>query len=274
MIRYSCADFAFPHLTHENSLKLIKMMGIDAVDIGLFQDRSHIQPSDQLDKPEEKGLLLKQKCADLGLAISDIFMQTSLDFGEVAINHPDAAVRTKQREMFRRLCDYAQAAGTHHVGGLPGAHFDESSWALGREELAWRTAYAKEQGLSYGIEAHYGSFLQNPADTLKMLQEVEDMALILDHSHYTFQGYDTESIRPLMKYASHMHVRGARKGEMQCSVERNTTDFAAVAEHMKAENYSGTVCLEYTYTAWENCNRTDNVSETIILMDLMKKLLK
>ena len=104
MIRYSCADFAFPHLTHENSLKLIKMMGIDAVDIGLFQDRSHIQPSDQLDKPEEKGLLLKQKCADLGLAISDIFMQTSLDFGEVAINHPDAAVRTKQREMFRRLC--------------------------------------------------------------------------------------------------------------------------------------------------------------------------
>ena len=86
MIRYSCADFAFPHLTHENSLKLIKMMGIDAVDIGLFQDRSHIQPSDQLDKPEEKGLLLKQKCADLGLAISDIFMQTSLDFGEVAIS--------------------------------------------------------------------------------------------------------------------------------------------------------------------------------------------
>lgn len=274
MVHFSCADFAFPFLTHENSLKLIQMMGFEFVDIGLFQDRSHIQPSDQLDAPEKKGLLLKQKAADAGLAVSDIFLQSSLDFKEFAINHPDAAIRAGQRDVFRRLCDYALAAGCDHVGGLPGASFNSSSWSLGCEELAWRAYYAKEHGLSYGIEAHLGSFVEKPEDTLKMLREVDGMALILDHSHYTFQGYDTESLRPLMHYASHMHVRGARKGEMQCSVERNETDFAAVAEHMKAEDYSGTVCVEYTYTAWENCNRTDNVSETVILTKLMKDLLK
>lgn len=273
MIHFACADFAFPMLSHENSLRLIKMMGIDCVDIGLFQDRSHIQPSDQLDAPEKKGLFLKRKTEDLGLKISDIFLQSSLDFTEVAINHPDATIRAGQRDVFQRLCEYALAAGCSHVGGLPGAIFDENSWAIGRDELSWRAAYAKEHGLIYSIEAHWGSLLQKPEDTLKMLKEADGLTLILDHSHYTFQGYDTESLRNLMPYASHIHVRGARKGEMQCSVARNETDFAAVAEHMKSENYAGAICLEYTYTDWENCNRTDNVSETITLMNLMKDLL-
>ena len=43
--RFACADFAFPLLTHDQALKLIAMLGFDGVDIGLFEERSHLWPS-------------------------------------------------------------------------------------------------------------------------------------------------------------------------------------------------------------------------------------
>ena len=163
---YSCADFAFPLLSHEDALKLIKMIHIDFVDIGLFEDRSHIRPGEQLTAPGKNGELLKKKTADAGLGIADIFLQSSLDFTEFAINHPDPAIRQGQREVFKKLCEYALAAGCGHVSGLPGVDFskkstacgcvtersagkpvgtDSDSWSIGREELSWRSGYAKEQ---------------------------------------------------------------------------------------------------------------------------------
>lgn len=274
MVPFSCADFAFPLLRHEDSLRLIKMLGIDWVDVGLFENRSHIQPSGELKDPEKSGKSLADKAANLGLGIADIFLQTSLDFREFAINHPDARIRAGQRDVFRRLCDYVLAAGCRHVGGLPGVDFGGESWALGREELLWRADYARERGLTYAVEAHAGSLIESPDDTLKMLKEAEGLSLILDHSHYTFRGIPASSLRPLMPYAAHMHIRGARKGEMQCSVARNETDFQAVADHMRETGYAGKVCLEYTYTDWENCNRTDNLSETILLAREFHQLLE
>lgn len=273
MNKISCGDFAFPLLSHDNSLKLIKLMGIDCVDIGLFENRSHIQPSDELICPEKSGRILAEKVSDNGLEIADIFIQTSLDFKECAINHPEKAIREEQRDIFRKFCSYAVNAGTKHISGLPGAVFDESSWSICADELGWRTDEAKKAGLVYAVEAHFGSIIEDPQEALRMLHEVNGLTLTLDHSHYTFQGIATESLRPLMEYASHMHVRGARKGEMQCSVERNETDFPLVADHIRQTGYNGNICIEYTYTDWENCNRTDNVSETVILKSLMEKLI-
>ncbi len=40
--KLACADFTFPLLPHANALDLIAMLGIKGVDIGLFEDRSHL----------------------------------------------------------------------------------------------------------------------------------------------------------------------------------------------------------------------------------------
>jgi sugar phosphate isomerase/epimerase len=273
MIEFSCADFTFPLLSHDNALRLIKMMGIDWVDVGLFEDRSHIRPSDQFISPVKNGKALNKKARDHGLNIADIFMQTSLDFKGAAINHPDLAVRNTQREIYKKAIDYTAAAGCNHFSGLPGVYFDENSWAICEKELSWRVEYAKKFDITYAVEAHFGSLIEMPEQTLNMLGRVDGLTLTLDHSHYTAQGIDIGKTRPLMGYASHMHARGAKKGEMQTLVERSDTDFSVVAEHMKAFHYSGKLCMEYTYVDWENCNRTDNVSETIILRNVFKELL-
>ena len=44
-LRLACADFTFPILPHDQVLQLIAMLGIKGVDIGLFEDRSHLRPS-------------------------------------------------------------------------------------------------------------------------------------------------------------------------------------------------------------------------------------
>jgi sugar phosphate isomerase/epimerase len=87
----------------------------------------------------------------------------------------------------------------------------------------------------------------------------------LDHSHFTCQGLSADSVKPLVQYSSHLHARGAALGEMQTSFSRNTTDFDLVMQHLKEMNYTGRLCFEYCWIEWEQCNRTDNVAETLLL---------
>ena len=273
MIRFSCADFTFPILAHDKVLALLALMDFKLVDIGLFTDRSHLQPPDQLDEPEKKGKALQEKAGSHGLEISDVFLQSSLDFRECAINHPDPAVRASEREGFERLVDYTSAAGSSHITGLPGVHFDENSDAICIDEMAWRCWLSKQAGITYAVEPHFGSIMEEPSHAAVLLEAVPGMSITLDHSHYTAQGFDIDLLQPLAKYASHAHARGAARGEMQTSLARNETDFSAVAAHLRGADYSGVICMEYCYIDWENCNRTDNISETLLLRAHISSLL-
>src|SRR5438445_10763080 len=44
-LRLACSDYTFPLLAHEHVFKLISALGFEGVDVGLFEDRSHLQPS-------------------------------------------------------------------------------------------------------------------------------------------------------------------------------------------------------------------------------------
>jgi len=54
-------------------------------------------------------------------------------------------------------------------------------------------------------------------------------------------------------------------------VAGNTIDFPEIARRFEASGYPGWICLEYVWADWEGCNRTDNISETILLRDVLRK---
>lgn len=272
MVDFSCADFTFPVPEHEKALAIIALMDFQKVCIGLFEDRSHLRPGPQLADPEKNGRALRGAAAKAGLAVSDVFLQSSLDFSEFAINHPDADIRRGQRAVFERAIAYTAESGSRHFTGLPGVAFQEDSRRLCEEELAWRVAYAKESGITYCVEPHYGSIMEDPQEALSILQTVPGLRLALDHSHYTFQGYGAGDVAPLVPYAAQLHARGAAKGVMQTSLKDNRTDFAAIARQLEDARFSGAICMEYCYIEWENCNRTDNVSETLLLRRHLQEL--
>lgn len=274
-IKYSCADFTFPLLPHTSALKLIKLLGIDAVDLGIFEDRSHLYPSHIAKDPIGRGKQLAAELHEIGLAPADVFLQTGAEPPVSATNSPDNSVRARNRDMFMKILDFTNTLGCSHLTGLPGVvHKGEpfqNDWQRACEENIWRTERAKAAEIVYAVEAHVGSILPDAQITLQFINDCAGLTLTLDYGHFIYSGQTNESVHPLIPYASHFHARGGSKGRLQTTVKENEIDFGSILSLLNQINYSGSICMEYVYQDWEGCNRTDNVSETILLLDVLKK---
>lgn len=277
-LKFACADFTFPLLPHDKVLDLISMLGVEGVDIGLFQDRSHLQPSTEFIDIKKNARVLSAKLKDRGLKPADIFLQPALDFVSAAPNHPDKKIREKAREFFIQTLEYASECEGKHVSALPGVYFEGESKddSLKRccEELAWRSEGAKKYGLVFSVEAHLGSIAPTPEYAMKLVQNTPGLTLTLDYTHFTKQGIPDSEVEPLIKHASHFHARGAAKNKLQTVLKENTIDYTRVVKVMKETNYSGYIGIEYTWNEWEDCNKTDNISETILLRDFILEAYK
>lgn len=273
--RLACADFTFPLLEHHASLQLIQLMGFRGVDIGLFEGRSHIQPSGEFADPVASGQRLERRLSNLGLEVADIFLQLDLDFVPFAINQPDDTRRLHAREQFLRALDYAAACGSRHVTALPGVRFPEESYRdsldRAKEELAWRVERAQRLRLEFSVEPHVGSIVDTPHKARALARGVDGLTLTLDYTHFTRHGVPDEEIEPLVEHASHFHFRGARQDRLQASMAENTIDYKRVLTRMEEVGYPGWHAVEYVWSDWEHCNECDNVSETIILRDLIRR---
>ena len=274
--KFACADFTFPLLSHDQALQLIAMLEFDGVDIGLFEERSHLWPSREFDDVESSARQLKRRLDDRGLKAADIFLQMAQDFTPYAINHPEAARRRSARDWFLKTLDYAGECGCGHVTTLPGVHFETEAWdasfARATDELMWRVDRAKVHNIIFGVEAHVASIVPNPESALRLVRQVPGLTLTLDYTHFTRLGLPDSVIEPLIQYASHFHVRGARRGRLQASFADNVIDYRRIHDVMQASAYQGWIGIEYVWIDWEHCNECDNLSETVQFRDFFRKM--
>jgi sugar phosphate isomerase/epimerase len=272
--KLACADFTFPLLPHDKVLQLIAMLEMDGVDIGLFEDRSHLWPSREFENVEKSATRLRAALERQGLRAADVFLQMAPDFTPFAINHPEAGRRGRARDWFAKTLDYAATAGAGHVTTLPGVLFpDESkddSWKRAVEELNWRVRRAQEHGIVFAVEAHVGSVAPDPESAAALVQQVPGLTLTLDYTHFTRLGIADAEVEPLVRHASHFHVRGACPGRLQVPLRQNTIDYRRVLEAMDRSGYSGWLGIEYVWTEWERCNECDNLSETVLFRDFLR----
>ena len=97
-LELACADFTFPLLPPDQVLALIAVLEIPAVDIGLFEGRSHLQPSTELQHTGRAARALRARLDGHGLRAADVFLQVDNDGRSYAINHPLAARRRRARD--------------------------------------------------------------------------------------------------------------------------------------------------------------------------------
>ncbi len=274
--KLACPDFTFPLLKHEQALQLIAMLGIKGVDIGLFEKRSHLQPSIEFKNVRRSAYRLKGKLDNLGLKAADVFMQPAGDFRTNAINHPQRSRRRRMRDWYLKTLEYAAGCKCRHVTITPGAHFEgelyRDSFARAVEELQWRVDEAKHHRIVLGVEAHLGSIVPRPKPAEKLVKSVPGLTLTLDYGHFIRDGCSEAVIEPLLKYASHFHVRGGSRKRLQESFDSNTIDFKRIYKVMQKTGYRGWLSLEYVWTDWEHCNECDNLSETIRYRDFFRML--
>ena len=217
-LKLACADFTFPLLPHDDVLDLSATLGIGGVDIGLFERRSHLQPSDQFKHVSRSARALKKKLDSRGLKMADLFLQVDDDGRSYAINHPQASRRRRARDWFQRTLDYAAICGAKHVTIGPGVVFKEHprahSLKIAREELAWRIKQAAPYRITMGVEPHIGSIAPRPKSALRLIDQVPGLTYTLDYAHFTRVGIPDAEVEPLIAHASHFHVRGARRGSL------------------------------------------------------------
>jgi sugar phosphate isomerase/epimerase len=277
-LKLACADFTFPLLSFEKTLDLLVMLELPAVDIGLFEGVQHLTPSGELRNVERSAAKLKNALEMRGLRLADMFVVAALDRESLAPNNPDPGELRKSREILDRALEYTKLAGGSHLTQLPGVPFAsesaEDSFKRASDELAWRVERANEYGVVYSVEAHLESIIETPEQVIRMVESTPNLTLSLDYTHFTKAGYSDAEIESLLQYASHFHVRGARKERLQAPFSENTIDYGRVLNVMNDQNYSGYQALEYVWIEWEHCNESDNLSETILFRDFLKNFAK
>ena len=273
-LRLACADFTFPLLPQEQAFKLISLLGFQGIDIGLFENRSQLQPGHVIPHLAASATALTTQLGDDGLKLADIFFQAPT-FQTLAANHPDPKEQSQGRDLFLRMLEFTLRCNALHMTGLPGVTWDGEAYDTSikrcAQELAWRVEQAKQVGVVYSIEPHLGSIVPTPAQTLQLLKLAPALTLTLDYTHFTYQGIADDEVEPLIKHASHFHARGARETRLQAPIDKNVIDYPRVIRAMKAADYAGYVGVEYVWQDWEHCNEVDNISETILMRDLIMK---
>lgn len=269
MPKFSCADYTFPVLDRPASLRLVKLLGFDAVDIGLFARSSHFSPADLLASPRKYTTNILHELDAIDLHVSDVFIQIGEDPSECAANDPSPAVRRKNRDAFVHALEFCIALDCSHLTGLPGVFHStfskDSDLELAAEEGAWRVKTSADAGVRYAVEPHVDSICADVESAYAFLKAVEGLTLTLDYGHFVAAGETSEQVHNLLPFASHIHVRGGAFGRLQTSVKENTIDFQGMLDGLERLDYRGFLALEYVWVDWKDCNRADNVSETLLL---------
>jgi sugar phosphate isomerase/epimerase len=276
MFKYSCADFTFPVLDRVPALRLVKLLGFNNVDIGLFARSSHFSPIDLQASPQGYTTTTLRDLDETELRPSDVFLQIGVDPSECAANDPSSKVRAANRHMFSHTLEFCVKIGCNHLTGLPGVFhegiFKESDLELAAAEAHWRVSECSKAGVEYAIEPHIGSICGEVEATRAFLRRVEGLTLTLDYGHFIIAGESSELVHDLLPSASHIHVRGGAARRLQTSVQENTIDFAGMLAALKRLGYDGFLALEYVWVDWKGCNRTDNISETILLRRALESI--
>jgi sugar phosphate isomerase/epimerase len=113
---FSCADFTFPLLPHDKVLDLLGLMEFEAVDLGIFEDRSHHFPSEIIQDPMGHAERMKAKLRKRELEVADVFVQTGAEPPVAAVNDPDPAVRKHNAKTMEGMIEYASHLGAKSNG--------------------------------------------------------------------------------------------------------------------------------------------------------------
>ncbi len=277
-MRLACADDTFRLFEHEHVCELIRMLGLDGVDVCVMQSRSAVRPEDVRADPAGWAGRLDERIRGRGLEVADVFVIPWTDFQTMAPNHPDATEREASAALFRDLLELAARLRSPGMTILPGIDWDgethEESLARSSTELVWRVDEAAARDVRLSIEPHLGSVASTPERALDLLARTPGLELTLDYSHFVYQGIPEGEVEPLAMHARHCHVRGAREGRMQAAVKDSTTDFERMVDALAAAGFDGFLGLEYVWLDWEHCNECDNLSETILLRDRLRAKLE
>lgn len=261
--------WSFPKCTLEEAAGIARALGFEAMDAGAY-------PGGQLDR---QAILTGdrreiERVRSLGVRLSNVYYTFAAGFVERALNSPDAEVRRKNREDFKRVVEFCAAVHCPSVMLLPGvmhagmSHADAlAACADACNELL---AISRPAGVDIALEPHVMSILESPAHTREVVAAAPGLKLALDYAHFVTLGYTQPEVDPLCAFAAHVHLRQAKPGSLQTRLEHGTLNFPVMLDALRRAGYAGYLAVEYVHQDYLQTDNVDVVSETVKMRDLLR----
>lgn len=228
-----CSTLAHRELPLAEGLARIAALGFATIELGIFDDYTHLTVSDLEADPAGVRRELVATVERAGLRAVSLNTAVPLDAPDVA------------RARFGHLLDLATELGA----GFVTVEAPASGTPLERaaEQLAPLVAQAQAAGISVAVETHVFLVTELPADAARLAALVPGLGLTLDPAHFAAgpgRGHPLDAVYPSVR---NLHVRdaGATWAEIQLDMGTGTVDFPAVFAALDAHGYDGLCVIEY-----------------------------
>ena len=268
-------SFAFGPNSLQDAAQILKRFGFAVVDLGVCStENTQLDPVLTAEGPQKWADHVLRILSDGELELNECF---TLDFGD-PVNHPDPAVRSRTTRLFQGLVSFAQRIGCRSVMLIPGIVHPELGWErsfdLAVRELSALSKIATEEGIRLNIEACEPSVAEKPQDANRLCQEVPELGLTLDYSHFIDPGHSQDEVEILHQHARNVHIRQAAPGKRVACVDNGTIDFERVVSLLRKENYEGVLAVEYVDCPQTTACGVDVLTETPKMKRELERLLE
>ena len=272
----SGSTWSFVGATLREAVEIYRALGIQTVDLIAVPgnpDLPQLASEQILLQPREQA----HQILDLSVPVSNLNYNFAANFHERAINHIDAGIRRRNREDYGSVIEFCRACRIPSVTVLPGIVQEgwtrEKALAVAAEELHHMSTMSRKAGITTTFEAHVGSILESPLDTLTFMQSNPELKLTLDYGHFICLGYAQEQVDPLVPYAAHVHLRQAAPKKLQARWDEGTLDFTGIIGKLASANYTEFLSLEYEHMEeWLDLDQADVFTETVKMRNLLRSL--
>ena len=263
--------FSTPHCTLEESARIWHALGIRVMDLGNGRDLDPNHVALNIDAEADRVRAIGDA---VGMRFHDVFPQAT---DKHITNTPDSVEYEHQRKVNTAWIEFAAKAGMDGVTLSPGIYWPgltvEQAFNRSRDQLRVLVDVAAEFAMNLRIEPHVDSVTWSPELALRMLDEVPGLSFTLDHSHFVFHGMPYEQIALMHPHGTHWHARQASLSRLQARFDEGTVDFGRIVADLTRHGYNGVIALEVVTTPWLELDRTDVLTETVLLRDQLRALL-
>lgn len=272
-IRYSCADYGWPSLQHRTVMAVASDLGYDGIDIGIFEEATHVKVSD-LKHWREKSARVSRDLNDKGLQCADVFLIPSADLSCLTPSHPDPQVQTDAIRIFEIAALLTRNLKAPGLTISPGVIHkgDTHQQALLRvsKALRARVEIASFHGLELSVEPHRGSLIDTAKKVEDLLDAVDGLTLTLDVSMMFFCGMTIEEIASFASRTRHVQFRPGARDRVQVRLKNNEIDFDPILQALNQSSYQGWLGTEYVWMERWGCDRVDVTEESNQLLSSLR----
>lgn len=277
MIRFSCADYAWPALGRTTVMDVVADLGFTGLDIAVFGDNMSVTVSEVLADPVRTAETVRGECADRGLEVADVFLTAHYyDLARLSptSRHDDDV--DALRAIYEATSVFAAAAGSSGITLLPGIVEEgvsrDEAFRRSAESLSSFVDIAGSRGLGVSVEPHIGSLIPQPADILELLDLVAGLGITLDPAHIIVDGGTVEDMLPLVSRTRHFQARFGGPSAMQSRRQDNEIDYPTLIGAMIAAGYDGWLASEFVWMEKWDCDRVDNTAESAAMLDYLTRI--